>query len=148
MKIFKSSQNALRISGNESLATLHDRNASRNVGQPLLVRISAARPPKRTTDAATLMPAPCRPLRRRSASRTARRSLGSGEGRGTGGVAEPLVVDLLELARRLQRRDRLRHARRQRRALRQQRAPLVATGRVELADDLRALHLRSGHVEG
>src|SRR5262249_11406774 len=96
---------------------------------------------------------PRRERRRWAAARTARRSSDATavtellQDRRAGRRAEPALLERLQGPRLLEVGDRLADALRQRRALLQERAPRVAAGRAELADDLRLGHLHGGEEE-
>ena len=69
-----SSQKASRISGKESAKTSGEKNESRTTGQPGLVRISTAIPPRTTTVEIAAIDCPRSARARRAAARSARRS--------------------------------------------------------------------------
>ncbi len=73
MKIRMSSQKALRMSGKELLKELQEKNVSLTEGQPGLVKMSAARPPRMTMLETAAIRAPRRAWLRFAASRSARR---------------------------------------------------------------------------
>ena len=159
-KSLTSSQKPSRTSGKESLKTSQVKNVSRTSGQPGLVRIQAARPPRTTTveTAAIACAAPRLAALRRLAFEAAvaddgglghaaadltrrdgpRRAPALVQFGGAGGLAHPALGDLASSPELSQRFDRLGDAGGQRRALGQQGAPLVAAGGGELADDGRA----------
>src|ERR1700761_8869611 len=137
-KIFTSSQKPLRTSGKAFLNSLQLKNVSRTVGQPGLVRISAAMPPITMTEESAAISA-LRRVRARFASSRSRRRTPLGRSPGTvaaesvtrpgdasvefrraGGLAHPPLRDLFEFARFFERFDRARDARGQRRFFRQQ----------------------------
>ena len=74
MKTFTSSQKPLSTSGKEFLNSLQLKNVSRTVGQPGLVRTSAARPPITTTEESAAISVLRRAFARLAASRSRRRS--------------------------------------------------------------------------
>src|SRR4051812_18046992 len=153
-KIFTSSQKPLSTAGNDVLNASGSKNVARTLSQPGLVTSNAASPPTTTTVDPAAIASPRRARRRSAAARTARRSSGATavtvgllQHRRAGGGAHEALLERLELPAFAQVVDRLAHALRQRRALLLQRAPLVAARRAELADDLRARHLRGGEEE-
>ncbi len=73
-KIFTSSQNPRRTSGNDSRNTAQSKNVLCTSDHPGLVTMSSARPPSTTTDDSAAIAAPRRARRRRAASRTRRAS--------------------------------------------------------------------------
>src|SRR3954451_12352866 len=153
-KIVTSSQKPLSTAGNDVLNASGSKNVARTLSQPGLVTSNAASPPTTTTADPAAIASPRRARRRSAAARTARRSSGATavtvgllQHRRAGGGAHEALLERLELAAFAEVADRLAHALRQRRALLQQRRPLVAARRAELADDLRARHLRRREEE-
>ncbi len=74
MNSFTSTQNPRSTSGNEVLNALQEKNVSRTLGHPELVRMIAASAPSTTTVEATAISVPRRALRCAACARSARRS--------------------------------------------------------------------------
>ena len=101
-----SSQKALRISGKESLNCWTSKNVSRTDGQPGLVRMSAAIPPRTTIVETAAIVAPRRARARFAAARSARRSVAASavsvsgllKDRSVRSFAHPLLLDVRQFA--------------------------------------------------
>ena len=158
MNSFTSSQKPRSTSGNDSRKTSHEKKVLFTSSQPGLETMSSASPPSTTTEETAATTDPRRACRRRAASRATRRSGAMSTGGGSPGLyyssastgaSAPIHSSVIEVSSPESRRLSTAggDARRQLRVLLQHHAPVVAAGRLELADQRRALDLGVAQVD-